>query len=176
MRPAPFIRWFYSVALLALSLPCFSASAESENPAFVYRAENKRDPFQPPSVWMARISPDPAVSADESEVDQSKQLKRNKEFLETFQLDSITLVAILFKVEGQTPAAMVEDPEGKGHVIRVGNYLGVHNGRVIQINDGEVVIEEPLPGQYGPKRTRMMTLRLHEDEGQGQGNGQTGKP
>ena len=176
MRHSPSLRWSHFVVLLAILLPCSSASAEAVDPPFVYRAENKRDPFQPPLVWMARFSPDKTISADESEVDESKTVKRDKEFLETFQLDSIKLVAILFKVEGQNPAAMVEDPEGKGHVIHRGNYLGVHEGRVIQINDGEVVIEEPLPGRYGPKGTRTMTLRLHKEEGQGQGNGQTGKP
>lgn len=136
-----------------------------------YHAEGKRDPFYPPEAWLARAFPDTPATLGETMDKTPGKIVRKKEFLETFQLDSIKLVAILFKVEGATPVAMVEDPEGRGHLIRAGNHIGVHEGQVSQIRDGEIIIVEPLPGRHDTTTTRTITLRLHQEQEQGQGQG-----
>ncbi|MBF0462067.1 MAG: pilus assembly protein PilP [Magnetococcales bacterium] len=125
-----------------------------------------RDPFQSP---VAAI-PDEAAPLERKAV-------RKKEFLESFQMDSLKLVAILFDVNTPDAAqtngkavAMVEDPEGIGHLVRVGSYLGVNEGKIIQIRAGEVLIEEPAPSVSDPTARHTMTLLLHKPEEPGQEN------
>ena len=126
---------------------------------FRYNPEGKRNPFQPPAVWLKK----------EAVVDQTvdagpKRPPRKKQYLEAFQLDSLRLVAILFSLPGQPAVAMVQDPEGKGHIIRVDDYIGTNEGRISQISDGEIEIVEPLKGRRMASPNRTITLRLHREE------------
>ncbi|MEO5363552.1 MAG: pilus assembly protein PilP [Magnetococcus sp. DMHC-8] len=150
--------------LLANPVPSAPGAAGTE--PFVYRAQDRRNPFQAPV----------AVLPDESTGPGPRQQTRIKEYLESFQLDSLKLVAILFDVTSRSPAhlqgspvAMVEDPDGTGHVVREGSYIGVNEGRVARIRDGEVVIEEPAPRPNDPPYT--MTLQLHKTEEPGRDHG-----
>ena len=127
--------------------------------SFTYQPDGKRDPFQPPASWLERN----AVTEEEvAVVPELGRPKRQKEFLEAFHLDSLNLVAILFKVGARNPAAMVQDPEGRGHVVRPGNYIGVNSGRISRITDGAVEIIEPLRNPVGKNTTRTITLRLSD--------------
>jgi Tfp pilus assembly protein PilP len=145
----------FSALLLPWSPRILSAQ---EPPPYIYQAEGKRDPFQVPHGM---------VSQQESGVlkDSGEYIPvRVKEYLEKFQLDSLKLVAILFQIEGQKSAAMVQDPEGRGHLVRVGRYIGVNEGRISRISDGEITIVEPTLQQKNKFRT--ITLRLHKKDGQ----------
>ncbi len=123
---------------------------------YIYSVEGKRDPFQIPPGMVGR------QGGDDAETEEAKPV-RIQEYLERFQLDSLKLVAILFHIEGQESAAMVQDPEGQGHLVRIGNYLGVNEGRITNITDGEVTIVEPSPEEKGKVRT--INLQLHEKDG-----------
>ena len=136
---------------------------------FVYDAQERRDPFRPPA---AVVLPDGQQKRNDARV---------KEFLESLQLDSLRLVAIILKgndrhpaAAGGGPIAMVEDPDGTGHLVHVGSYIGVNEGKIIQSRDGEVVIEEPAPPGE-PTPTHTITLQLHKAEEPGRDNAQTGK-
>ncbi|MBF0400856.1 MAG: pilus assembly protein PilP [Magnetococcales bacterium] len=147
---------------------------------FVYHAENKRNPFQPPTAWLARFFPDQSAASGLTDLPQRRE-RREKELLESFQMDSLKLVAILFMGKSETdpnasttelgePVAMVEDPEGVGHVVRVGSYMGVNEGRVARIAVDELLVEEPAPRQGDPAAVRTITLQLHKTEEPGQDN------
>ncbi|MBF0193904.1 MAG: pilus assembly protein PilP [Magnetococcales bacterium] len=141
-----------------LLFPWSDVRADAINKApYIYKAEGKRNPFQIPMGIGMR--------PDEASTTASGELKpvRIPEYLEQFQLDSLKLVAILFHIEGQQSAAMVRDPEGKGHLIYVGQYIGVNEGQITQISDGEVTIVEPTPALTNKVRT--ITLRLHKKDG-----------
>ncbi|MBF0189861.1 MAG: pilus assembly protein PilP [Magnetococcales bacterium] len=125
----------------------------SEEPP--YRLAGKRDPFQTPAgVEKSRMNetadPTPTTPA------------RPREPLEAFQLDSLKLVAILRSNAGWPPAAMVQDPQGKGHLVRQGFHIGTREGEVLEIGDGVVTIREPPPSLEGAPR--IITLRLHEEK------------
>ncbi|MEO5348336.1 MAG: pilus assembly protein PilP [Magnetococcus sp. YQC-3] len=144
-------------------------AATETTETFIYDAQNRRDPFRPPA---AVVLPDGQQKRNDARV---------KEFLESLQLDSLKLVAIILKGNEQSPAsagggpiAMVEDPDGTGHLVRVGSYIGVNEGRIIQIRDGEVIIEESSPPGE-PTPTHTITLQLHKAEEPGRENAQTGK-
>ena len=136
------------------------SSCDEKQPVspYFYNAEGKRDPFQLPAGMVVQ------QDDDESGKDVVVKPERVKEYLEKFQLDSLKLVAIIFHIEGQSSAVMMEDPEGKGHLVRIGQYVGVNEGRITNIEDGTVLIVEPIPSQTG--KTRTITLRLHKKDGQ----------
>jgi len=60
--------------------------------------------------------------------------------LQKFEIDQYQLVGIIWGVE--RPRALVEDPEGVGHVMEIGTYIGRNWGKVTQVTSGEVVVTE----------------------------------
>lgn len=156
----------FSFFVLLLSLLFIASPARAVNDQgeagvseWSYRQAGKRDPFQvPPDLVAATESSDSEGSA------KGKRPKREKkEYLESFQLDSLKLVATVFQIEGQSPVAMVEDPMGVGHVVKAGQYLGVNEGLIKEIHDGVVVIEEQVPDKNSPQPTRTITLKLPKE-------------
>ncbi|MBF0339708.1 MAG: pilus assembly protein PilP [Magnetococcales bacterium] len=121
-----------------------------------YRLQGKRNPFQPPAGTEKNPPAETAGS------DAPKLPARFKEPLEAFQLDSLKLVAILRSTSGWEPAAMVKDPQGRGHLIRVGFRIGMREGVITSIEDGVVTIREPSPSPTGEPRN--ITLRLQEEK------------
>ncbi|MBF0358359.1 MAG: pilus assembly protein PilP [Magnetococcales bacterium] len=163
MRSLSTISYLYRLAVLPLFiamllLPVVGLAEEKKPAPFIYDPKGKRDPFKVPLGV--------GLKEDSEALAEFGELKpvRVPDYLERFQLDSLKLVAILFQIEGQSSAAMFRDPEGKGHMVRIGQYIGVNEGQINQINDGEVVIVEPVSGQS--KKSRTITLRLHKKDGQ----------
>ena len=60
--------------------------------------------------------------------------------LQKFEIDQYQLVGIIWGVD--RPRALVEDPEGVGHVMEIGTYIGRNWGKVTQVTSGEVVVTE----------------------------------
>ncbi|MBF0099203.1 MAG: pilus assembly protein PilP [Magnetococcales bacterium] len=145
--------------LLLLSLP----AAGAEEP-FVFQIEGLRNPFRVPALALDTEDFTPL----------SDRPARSKEFLESMPLDSLRLVAILLGQENSQTVAMLEDAEGTGHLVRVGNHLGQHEGRITRISDGALRIEEPAPSRSAPQGVRIITLTLHTAEELAADNG--GKP
>ncbi|HCS13910.1 MAG TPA: hypothetical protein DIW28_09045, partial [Zetaproteobacteria bacterium] len=80
--------------------------------------------------------------------------------LEGFDLGALKLVAIMKM--GGSRAAMVEDPEGKGYVVRTGTYIGRDNGRVVNISERSVEIMEDEFTATGEIAKRKAALTLNE--------------
>lgn len=60
--------------------------------------------------------------------------------LQRYEVDQYQLVGIIWGVE--RPRALVQDPEGVGHVMEVGTYIGKNWGKVTRIGSDEVVVTE----------------------------------
>jgi len=91
---------------------------------------------------------------------RSKSSDRAAQPLENFDLGALKLVAIMKM--GDTHAAMVEDPEGKGYVVRTGTYIGRDNGRVVKISERSVEIMEDEFTATGEIAKRKASLTLNE--------------
>ena len=87
------------------------------------------------------------------------ELARRKEALESFPLDSMSLVGSLSKA-GQ-PVALVK-VEHLLYQVRPGNYLGQNYGRVTKINETEVMLREIVQDAVGEWIERTATLQLQE--------------
>lgn len=87
------------------------------------------------------------------------ELKRRKEALEAFPLDSISMVGSLM-LQGQ-PAALIR-VDNLLYQVRVGNYLGTNYGKVTKISETEVTLREIVQDAVGEWIERPATLQLQE--------------
>ncbi|MEZ5568985.1 MAG: pilus assembly protein PilP [Halioglobus sp.] len=101
--------------------------------AFSYSATTLRSPFERP-IEVREIAQLQAVSAikpDES---------RSKEFLEQFTFDSLSMVGTLDR--GDTSWSLIKDPDGGVHRVKIGNYLGRHHGKIVDMTDTYLAVVE----------------------------------
>ena len=120
-------------------------SAEKKEIGYVYNAENKRDPFK---TYFAELM-----------VQENEQ--RNLSELQLFDLGALRLTAVVAGTA--TPMALLEDPTGKGHTIKIGTLVGKKFGQVKQIRRGEVDIQEEFRDFTGRRIKTMKTLKLEQE-------------
>lgn len=98
--------------------------------------------------------------------------------LNQYSIDELKLVAIV--TGGEYPRAMFVDPQGKGWVLKRGDWVGrpeiVHTGgangadyalnwRVEKVRDGDIVFSREDPGQPGvAPASRVVTLHPEADK------------
>lgn len=110
---------------------------------YVYQPVGKRDPFR--SFFDSYEPVQPAQVVDAS-----------CGLLCQWEIDQLRLVAVVSGVA--SPLAMVEDPEGRGHMVRRGSFIGKRSGKVSDIRRDRVVVTELLrnkQGQIIPVKTEM---------------------
>ncbi|MFF7707563.1 pilus assembly protein PilP [Pseudomonas sp. NPDC007930] len=119
---------------------------------FTYMASNLRSPFQPPiRIDLAAkpkgsrlIKPDP---------------NRVKQFLEGFNIEEFEMVGTLANPAGRF--ALVRGAGGV-HRVKVGDYLGQNDGKIVAITDAEVDVVELVPDGEGGWIERPRTIPLKE--------------
>lgn len=119
--------------------------------SFVYSAQGLRDPFTPPQ------SRDDAARSDGPRPDPN----RRKEVLEGFPLDGLDMVGTLGT--GEAVVALVMDPGRVVHRVRVGNYLGQSDGRIVAIREDGLEIVELVPDGAGGWLERPARLALDNE-------------
>jgi type IV pilus assembly protein PilP len=101
--------------------------------AFSYSATTLRSPFDRP-IEVREIAQLQAISAIKPDEN------RAKEFLEQFTFDSLRMVGSLER--GQANWTLVKDPSGGVHRVSIGNYLGRHHGKIVEMTDTYVAVVE----------------------------------
>jgi len=113
-----------------------------------------RDPF---ASYLALVA---ARSRESLARRQSRMASRKREVLEAFDLATLKLVATMRM--GKDRVAMIEDGEGKGYVVRRGNYIGKNNGRIKKITDDSLYLVEQVVNPAGDIVERQVVLTLKE--------------
>jgi len=120
--------------------------------AFAYSATMLRSPFERP-IEVRKIAKLQAVSAIKPD------LNRPKEFLEQFTFDSLRMVGTLERAG--TSWALIRDPNGGVHRVKVGNYLGRAYGKIVDITDTYVsAVEIVSDGTEDGWVERPRTIKL----------------
>jgi type IV pilus assembly protein PilP len=124
------------------------AGAGDTRQTYTYNAIGKRDPFR-------------SYIDEEDESKQVLEKKRPKQPLENFTLDQLRLTGIITGIA--MPMAMVEDPSGRGHMVKVGERVGPNSGRVSAILRDKLVITEECRDAAGRKRFNKLELTLPQE-------------
>lgn len=125
--------------------------------SFVYRDQDKRDPFSPGPTEVA--SP---LNASGPHPDQN----RMREPLESYPLDSLKMVGtIALKTVAASGGksdmeALIKDPQGVIHPVQLGNYMGQNYGHVSAIEEDHVDLVELVPNGTGGWMERDTTIAL----------------
>ena len=116
---------------------------------FVYAAMSLRSPFEPGSPGQG-----PGSNGLRPDV------KRNREFLEQFSLDTLKMVGTLRL--GRATYGLVQTKDKLVHRVVVGNYLGQADGKIAEINPSKIVLTEIVPDGLGGYMERPAALGLTE--------------
>lgn len=101
--------------------------------AFAYSATTLRSPFDRPIEVreIAQLQAIAAIKPDEN---------RSKEFLEQYTFDSLSMVGTLERDAGYW--TLIKDPDGGVHRVKMGNFLGRHHGKIVDMADTYVSVME----------------------------------
>lgn len=126
-----------------------AAAAEAPKPqdlSYTYNAVNRRDPFK---TYFDELS------------QNEQQDQTNLTELQKIDLDKLKLVAVV--VGTATPMAMVEDPAGRGHTVKIGTLVGKRLGQVKHIRRAEIVVQEEFRDFTGKRIPQLKELKLDEE-------------
>ena len=113
--------------------------------AFSYNPIGRRDPFAPIIV---------------KEEKQAKTGERPP--LERYNFSDFKLTAIIWGAFGYN--AMVEAPDGKGYLVRVGTIMGPNRGVVKKITADRVIIEEKYKNFSGETEHKENVIELRKKQ------------
>jgi type IV pilus assembly protein PilP len=116
---------------------------------FAYNASNMRSPFVPTPP--ARSDVAGGVRPD---------VKRPREFLEQFPLDTMRMVGTL-QLQGHN-YGLVQGKDGLVHRVLPGNFVGQNDGKVVGISSTKISIIEIVPDGLGGYIERPAGLALTE--------------
>ncbi len=123
--------------------------------AFKYSPDESSDPFSVGNIITNRDQDGNAVSS-------RPDANRDKELLESFPLDALSMVGTM--TQKGVPWVVVETSEGSAHLLTVGNYMGQNDGKIKDIfpDEERVVLVETVPDPSGRWVTRDVELTIDE--------------
>lgn len=122
-------------------------------PVYSYDPSGKMDPFYP---FLAEV----AIQSDEG-VDKADLVPLTE--LEKYALTQFKVVAVM--AVGKKKVAMVEDPQGMGHSVFIGVLIGQNKGRVVNIQDGVIYVEEKSRDMMGELKSSIIEMAIETPEG-----------
>ena len=122
-----------------------------------YTQERAGDPFSNQKLTQALKRESAQTTTTASLV--APELARPKEPLEAYPLDAMSMVGSLIK-QGK-PVALIR-VDNLLYQVRPGNYLGQNYGRIMKVDETEVVLREIVQDSAGEWIERTATLQLQE--------------
>ena len=118
---------------------------------FAYNAFDMPDPFKPrkiePAKGGSKLAPD---------------LARRREPLESFPLESLTMVGTLEK--DRAVYALIRTPEKDVYQVRAGNHMGQDFGVITGITETEIKLRELVQDGAGDWTERTSSLQLQQPD------------
>ena len=120
---------------------------------YKYEGLMGRDPFRQSTSEGAD-----QVAASNTGSGPRPDLQRPREFLEKFELDTLTMVGTFSNAASEW--ALIQDPDGVVHRVAVGNYMGKNHGKISQITNKEVQLSEFIADGVGGWLVREASMAL----------------
>lgn len=115
--------------------------------SYAYESADLRSPFMPGG---SGASSSGALRPD---------VRRNREFLEQFSLDTLRMVGTL-RLADRT-YGLVKTKDGLVHRVLPGNYMGQADGKVTEITPSKISVVEIVPDGLGGYMERPASLALN---------------
>lgn len=125
-----------------------------------YTASSLRSPFQ---RLQQRNEEAASVSVQTANCTQPNR-QRAKQALESYGIDALQMAGV-FSTGGQK-WVLIKANDGTLHKAKRGQYIGLFFGKIINITEKEVVIEEMLPDGAGCWKTKTATLTMSSVAGE----------
>ncbi|WP_417583001.1 pilus assembly protein PilP [Nitrincola sp.] len=123
--------------------------------AFVYEGSSLRNPFR---VMMPEVT---ELPEEISEVYPDPD--RINDYLEQYAVDNLSMVGtITSPLEVELMYALVRDPLGEVHRVKMGDYLGLDNGQVVALDERRIELSEIVSNGRGGWMKRPRTIVLPE--------------
>jgi type IV pilus assembly protein PilP len=125
-----------------------------------YTASNMRSPFQRLQQGNEVTKNVTVQTANCSQPNR----QRTKEKLESYGIDALQMAGV-FSTGGHK-WVLIKANDGSLHKAKRGQYIGLFFGKIINITDKEVVIEEMIPDGAGCWKTKTATLTMSSVAGE----------
>ncbi len=121
-----------------------------------YNPDGKIDPFLP----LLKDEPQKVLP----DIKTKKEKREPTTPLERVDLSQLKLTAIIRTSSGFK--AMVEEITGKGYIVSVGTYIGIHSGTVTNILKDRIIVEEEVEDALGSVSNRNSELKFQKPTGE----------
>lgn len=121
-----------------------------------YKNNQSKSPFKKvPFVPVAKPN-NSGIKPDEN---------REKEYLEKFQLESLNMQGYI-AYDKNNNKAIIKDPLSEYHQVQKGDYIGKNYGKIKDIKNNEVIVEELVSDGFGgwTERTNSILLKKSAQE------------
>lgn len=125
--------------------------------ASTYEPTGRFDPFEP--LFQEKPKIETAKGSKEKTKRRTPQTP-----LEKVALSQLKLSAVIRAPSGNR--GLVVDATGKGYVVENGTYIGLNSGRVIQIDNDRIIIEEDIEDLMGELTIQKSELKLQKPAGE----------
>lgn len=127
---------------------------------FEYKASGLRSPFIEPK-------PELLQSDEQTKLDcLQPNYSRRRDPLEKYALDNIRIRGTMGRINDLTALASTAD--GTLYQVKQGNYMGLFHGRIVEINNQFILLEEMVPDGTGCWELRKAEIPLWDaDTGAG---------
>ena len=163
------------IVILAMTLSACSDSMDGLNDYVAEVKARPADPIEPippvktytPYTYEGLTGRDPFLQsttegsddiASTSGTGPQPDLDRPKEYLERYELDTLSMVGTFAKESSYW--ALVRDPEGVIHRVPAGNYIGKNHGKVVEIANTQVSLSELVSDGNGGWLVREASIAL----------------
>ena len=128
--------------------------------AYSYKSaeEGRLNPFD--LFYVVRVDPDLPDGDVPIPPDILREIERNREELEQFELDSLRMVGTMEDSAEQW--GNIVDPDGIVHRVSVGNYMGRNIGKIVNIFSDRIELREITKNTQGRWEERQAAIALIE--------------
>lgn len=123
-----------------------------------YDPTGKVDPFRP------LFSSEPESPAADDRAAERRERRTPVTPLEMVDLSQLTLVGVVRAAD--SASALVEEINGKGYIVKEGTFIGVNSGKVIQILQDKIIVEEEIENAIGDISLQKRELKLQKPLGE----------
>ena len=120
-----------------------------------YNPKGKVDPFEPLFNDRPEIKKGSLVPVIDREGKPT--------VLETIELSQLRLTGIILATGGHR--GLVQESAGKGHIVKVGTYIGARGGQVVSILKDRVIVEEKLKDFSGKIVVEQKEIKIIKNTG-----------